>query len=513
MTLQMWTATLAAARDAWEEQSEGLNGPRKNLAQADPALLGDAVQGAADAFLTTWEQRVLDPARPRVRPRRLPGADDVRLPPHRPGQRPGDAAAAPVGGPRHDARPGGGPVTTIAVPAWLPREPELKVTEASSAVLTDVRAAATAVSDVAEWARANGAPDDFSGDAAEAADHAVTRFAGDTDAVGAALERGALAIDAFLTQMRQRRSEHADLMDRRQRLNDDREALLQRIETATEDTGRHGLQAEAAAAAGALRGLPPGPPDLARPRRRRRAGVRAGAGRGRPGRRGHRGGCRPVPRRHRRARRRSASPRHRHRRRQRVVERAVAGRAQRPADQRPRPRRQHQRHPDRRPRRGQLLGRPARHRAPPRPPGRGAGPQRVGAAVAGERAGHRGSRPARRPTTSGRTSRSTRSSWPTSRTPSAATASPRSPTATPTPPTTRPSTCPASCRTAPTSTRTASRRSTSTRRPSTACCRRTRRARAPSRPSRGSATTPPTSTPSRCGRGTSATPSATSRTP
>ena len=59
MTLQMWTATLTRARDAWEEQSEGLNGPRKNLAQADPALLGDAVRGAAEAFLRTWEQRVL----------------------------------------------------------------------------------------------------------------------------------------------------------------------------------------------------------------------------------------------------------------------------------------------------------------------------------------------------------------------------------------------------------------------------------------------------------------------
>lgn len=59
MTLQVWTATLARAREAWEEQSEALDGPRKNLAQADPTLLGDAVQGAADAFLTTWEQRVL----------------------------------------------------------------------------------------------------------------------------------------------------------------------------------------------------------------------------------------------------------------------------------------------------------------------------------------------------------------------------------------------------------------------------------------------------------------------
>ena len=95
-------------------------------------------------------------------------------------------------------------MTTIAVPAWLPTEPELKVTEASGAVLTDVRAAATAVSDVAEWARANGAPADFSGDAAEAADHAVTRFATDTDAVGAALERGALAIDEFLTGLDRR---------------------------------------------------------------------------------------------------------------------------------------------------------------------------------------------------------------------------------------------------------------------------------------------------------------------
>lgn len=59
MTLQMWTATLAKAREAWEEQADGLNGPRKNLAQADPALLGGAVQAAAAAFLTTWEQRTV----------------------------------------------------------------------------------------------------------------------------------------------------------------------------------------------------------------------------------------------------------------------------------------------------------------------------------------------------------------------------------------------------------------------------------------------------------------------
>ena len=136
-------------------------------------------------------------------------------------------------------------MTTITVPPQLPAEPPLKVTEAAGAVLTDVRAAATAVSDVADWARAHGAPEDFTGDAAEAADHAVTRFGRDTDAVGAALERGALAIDTFLTAMRQRRNEYDDLMDRRQRLNADQEALLRRIEGATEDQVP-ALQADAA---------------------------------------------------------------------------------------------------------------------------------------------------------------------------------------------------------------------------------------------------------------------------
>ena len=57
MTIRMWTAALAASRDEWENAAEGLNGPRKNLAQATPALLGDRVGPAADAFLTTWEQR------------------------------------------------------------------------------------------------------------------------------------------------------------------------------------------------------------------------------------------------------------------------------------------------------------------------------------------------------------------------------------------------------------------------------------------------------------------------
>ena len=126
-------------------------------------------------------------------------------------------------------------MTVIDVPAPLPHEPEPEVQPAAMDVLTDVRAAATAVSDTAAWSRAHGAPDGFTGQAADAAGRAVTAFAGDTDAVAAALERGALAIDRYLDQMARRRDEHVDLMERRRSLNEQRDALVSRINHSTED--------------------------------------------------------------------------------------------------------------------------------------------------------------------------------------------------------------------------------------------------------------------------------------
>ena len=48
------------ASQQWQEQSERLDGSRKNLAQARPELLGERVAPAAAAFLTLWERRVLD---------------------------------------------------------------------------------------------------------------------------------------------------------------------------------------------------------------------------------------------------------------------------------------------------------------------------------------------------------------------------------------------------------------------------------------------------------------------
>lgn len=135
-------------------------------------------------------------------------------------------------------------MTTIAVPATLPVEPEPQVQPDAAAVLTDLRAAATAAGDVADWARANGAPEDFCGDAAESARHAVTRLSREIRGVVAALGKGALAVDRFLTAMAGRRSEHVDLMERRSTLNQAREALLARIEQAA-GTDVPGLQAEA----------------------------------------------------------------------------------------------------------------------------------------------------------------------------------------------------------------------------------------------------------------------------
>lgn len=60
MTLQMRTAAVRLASRQWQEQSELLDGSRKNLAQAQPALLGDRVGAAAEAFLTSWERHVLN---------------------------------------------------------------------------------------------------------------------------------------------------------------------------------------------------------------------------------------------------------------------------------------------------------------------------------------------------------------------------------------------------------------------------------------------------------------------
>ena len=58
MTIQLWTAALRRAATGWRDQSEGLDGPCRNLGRADANLLGSRVGPVAATFLTTWEDRV-----------------------------------------------------------------------------------------------------------------------------------------------------------------------------------------------------------------------------------------------------------------------------------------------------------------------------------------------------------------------------------------------------------------------------------------------------------------------
>ena len=58
MTIRMWTEAMTRAQVAWEDQADALHGPFRNLAQAEPELLGSRVGPVAATFLTTWEARV-----------------------------------------------------------------------------------------------------------------------------------------------------------------------------------------------------------------------------------------------------------------------------------------------------------------------------------------------------------------------------------------------------------------------------------------------------------------------
>ena len=392
MTLQMWTATLAKARTAWEEQSEGHKGPRKNLAQADPALLGDAVQGAAEpssprGSSAPWSCATWPPATPTRWPRRCttssPPTEESRA---------GHAAAAAVGGPRHRARAGGGPVTTIAVPAWLPSEPELKVTEASGADphrRTRCRDGGQRRRRVGPRQRRARRLQRRRRRGGRPRRHDVRhRHRRRGRGPGARRPRHR----PVLTQMRQRCTEREELMERRRdaqrrprvpagaasrppprtrsrACRPRRPQLRSRFEAYHRDlqAWRDRVDDDEQAAARALGAVDQLAEGLA-------AAKDSVAGRHR------RAGCGAAP------------ARDRHRRGQLLVGRALPGRAQRADDQRPRPRRQHQRRPYRRPRRGQHLGRAARHRVPPRSPGVWPGPQRLGAAVARERPVHRARR-------------------------------------------------------------------------------------------------------------------------
>ena len=89
-------------------------------------------------------------------------------------------------------------MTTIIVPAHVAAIAELEATAAASSVTTGLRSTGTTMSDVAEWMTAHGAPDDWTGDAAEAAEHAMTGSPRTPTAPAAAFTRVAAACDNYV---------------------------------------------------------------------------------------------------------------------------------------------------------------------------------------------------------------------------------------------------------------------------------------------------------------------------
>ena len=91
------------------------------------------------------------------------------------------------------------------------------------------------MSDVSEWMTAHGAPADWTGDASEAADHAMTRVARDTDGARAAFTRVAVACDKYVDRIVQLTGVRDDLVARRDTVNGEIDALTTRIEQSTAD--------------------------------------------------------------------------------------------------------------------------------------------------------------------------------------------------------------------------------------------------------------------------------------
>lgn len=119
-------------------------------------------------------------------------------------------------------------MTLISVPATIDRIEELSAKPSASAITSTFRKSGAAISDVSSWTRSRGAPATWSGRGAEAAGHAMTRFAGDTDAVVAALEKVTTACELYVSQVE-------ELTTRRTTLEGRRESLNGRIETLTAD--------------------------------------------------------------------------------------------------------------------------------------------------------------------------------------------------------------------------------------------------------------------------------------
>ncbi|NRQ51334.1 alpha/beta hydrolase [Aeromicrobium stalagmiti] len=118
---------------------------------------------------------------------------------------------------------------TVHVPGEIAPIPEMEADEGAKAVTDQLRATATKTADVTEWSGDRGAPDGWSGDASEAASHAMTTFSAATDGVTAAFEVAAKACDTYVNRLSVLAGDRIDLINDRSVINTDIHTLMSTI--------------------------------------------------------------------------------------------------------------------------------------------------------------------------------------------------------------------------------------------------------------------------------------------
>lgn len=126
-------------------------------------------------------------------------------------------------------------MTTVTVPANIGVIHELDVTADAAAVTTGLRSVATTMSDVSEWMTAHGAPADWTGEASEAASHAMTHVASSTDGVRAAFTRMAAACDKYVDKIVKLIAVRDRLVHDQGDVNGDIDDLVTKINQSTKD--------------------------------------------------------------------------------------------------------------------------------------------------------------------------------------------------------------------------------------------------------------------------------------
>lgn len=137
-------------------------------------------------------------------------------------------------------------MATLVIPAPPPPAPDLDVTTDAGQVGTGVARAREKAAAASSWAQEGGAPTDWDGAAAEAADHARTRQMGALDVAVAALHRAETAFAAFAGQVAGLRTRRTALVDRFSSLASRQRDLAARGASFTDDE-EAGLRAEASA--------------------------------------------------------------------------------------------------------------------------------------------------------------------------------------------------------------------------------------------------------------------------